>query len=115
MKVNFYATLRQIVGQKTGDIPVEPPVSFRELLNRIIQAYPDIEQKLVDENGEVYSYVHIFVNGRDYQYLIEGADTTITEDDTVNIFPAVGGGGLFITEDDPWNSPVTFMGYRPGY
>jgi molybdopterin synthase sulfur carrier subunit len=92
MKVNFFATLRQIVGTKTVDITVATPVSVRELLNQIIQAYPEIEQKLVDENGEVYPYVHIFINGRDYQYLIEGADSTLTENDTVNIFPAVGGG-----------------------
>ncbi len=92
MIVNFFATLRQIVGRKTVDIPVEPPTTVRYLLSSIIQVYPELQPKLVDEAGDVYPFVHIFVNGRDYQYLTDGANTAITEKDTINIFPSVGGG-----------------------
>lgn len=92
MKVNFYATLRQIIGQKTIELPIEGPVTVRQLVDILIQSYPGLQQELVDPNGGLYQHVHILINGRDYQYLDSGENTQVTKDDLVNIFPAVGGG-----------------------
>jgi molybdopterin synthase sulfur carrier subunit len=40
----------------------------------------------------LWPHVHVFVNGRDAPYLENGVQTIIKSTDTVNIFPAVGGG-----------------------
>ena len=48
--------------------------------------------RLLDEKGNLYSHVHIFVNGRDACYLEKEMDTVIQAEDTLNIFPPVGGG-----------------------
>ena len=92
MIVNFYATLRQIVGKKTLEFEVRDGGTVRELVADIIQAYPLMQRELFDENGELYRHVHILVNGRDTPYLENAIDTHLQPDDVVNVFPAVGGG-----------------------
>lgn len=92
MKVNFYATLRQIVGQKSVDINLESGSSVQNLLDKILELYPPLRRELLDEQGQLYPHVHIFVNGRDAPYLDKGMQTVLQPEDKLDIFPAVGGG-----------------------
>lgn len=92
MQVNFFATLRQIVGQKTVDIPVNEGVTVRQLVNEIVHRYPGLEREMLDEHGDLYEHVHVIINGRDFNFLDQGIDTKITSEDQVSVFPAIGGG-----------------------
>jgi molybdopterin synthase sulfur carrier subunit len=92
MKINFYATLRHIVGQKTIELGVDDPISVSDLVAEIVKIYPGLRVELLDANGNIYQHVHILVNGRDSIYLDGGNEAVVTQKDTVNIFPAVGGG-----------------------
>ncbi len=92
MKVNFFATLRQIVGQKTIEIDLPENSSVQDFLQIIVTQYPAMHKELLDKNGNLYRHVHIFVNGRDAPFLENGMATIIQPDDTLNVFPAVGGG-----------------------
>ncbi len=92
MKVNFFATLRQIVGGKTVEFPLEEGATVKQLLDEMIQKYPQLASELLDEQGKLYGHVHIFVNGRDSPFLEDGIDTVLKPDDNVSVFPAVGGG-----------------------
>jgi len=92
MKVHFYATLRQIVGKKTIEIPVEKQGTLQQLVDEVTTRYPALLHELVDEQGELYGYVHVFVNGRDSRFLEDGLSTVVDPEDTISMFPAVGGG-----------------------
>lgn len=92
MKVHFYATLRDIVGQKTIQVDLPAEATVRQLLDILIARYPPLKRELFDENGELWRHVHVIVNGRDAPYLKQALDTPVKPDDTINIFPAVGGG-----------------------
>ena len=92
MKINFYATLRQITGQKTIELPLDGTITVRELLDQVLCLYPAMRDELVDENGALLQRVHVLINGRDVPYLENQMNTIVTSRDTVNIFPAVGGG-----------------------
>ena len=92
MEVNFYATLRKIVGGKTVDFPIEDGATVQQLLNEIISRYPALAPELLNEQGALYGHVHMFINGRDTPFLEDGMDTELKPDDTVSVFPAVGGG-----------------------
>ncbi len=92
MKVNFYATLREIVGGKTVEIEHQDGMSVQALLELLFQRYPRLRQELMDETGNLYPHVHVFINGRDAPYLERGLATPLSSEDIVNIFPAVGGG-----------------------
>jgi sulfur-carrier protein len=92
MKVNFYATYRPIVGGKTIDFDVNHGITVQQLVDAIIARFPAMRREMLDETGQLYSHVHIFVNGRDACYLDNGMNTAIQAEDVVNIFPPVGGG-----------------------
>lgn len=93
MKVHFFATLRDIAGGKVVEFPVEEGVTAEHLLDAIVKRFPLMKKELLDPtSGRMYGHVHFFINGRDVQFLDDGFRTHIKPDDTVNVFPAVGGG-----------------------
>ncbi|MCZ7568268.1 MAG: MoaD/ThiS family protein [Ardenticatenaceae bacterium] len=92
MKVRFYATLRRIVGAKTVTFSIPEDVTVRQLVAEIVRQYPGLRAALLDESGELHSYVHVFVNGRDAPYCEDGLETVLTANDTIDIFPPVAGG-----------------------
>jgi molybdopterin synthase sulfur carrier subunit len=92
MKVNFFATLRDIAGGKTVEFDVDHGITAQELLDTIIVRFPLMKKELLNENGEMYGHVHFFINGRDVQFTEHKFGTRIEQGDTVNVFPAVGGG-----------------------
>lgn len=92
MKINFYATFRQIVGAKTIELPLGEGITVRQLIDAIIARYPALRRELLDEQGHLYPYVHVFINGRDAPYLDEGLEARLSPDDTVSLFPPVAGG-----------------------
>ncbi len=92
MKVNYYATLREIVGQKTIDFDIPPDSTIGFLIQQMVNRFPDLRPALVDADGQLRGHVHVFVNGRDVPYLENQMDTVLKEGDTVSVFPAVGGG-----------------------
>ncbi len=92
MKIKFYATLRDIVGQKEIEFDIESGVTVQEMINHVINEYPRLKRELLDDDGNLYQHVHVFVNGRDSPYLEEALSTPIQANDKIDIFPAVGGG-----------------------
>jgi molybdopterin synthase sulfur carrier subunit len=92
MNVNFYATLRQVVGAKSVDFDLAAGSTIAQLLEEMIGTYPPLRQELLDEQGKLYQHVHIFVNGRDVSFLEQGMETPLTHGDTIGVFPAIGGG-----------------------
>ena len=92
MKIDFYATLRDVTGQKTVEIDLPENATARQLVDKIVSLYPMIRGKLLDENGDLWGHVHVFINGRDAPFLEDALQTVIQPADTVSIFPAVGGG-----------------------
>ncbi len=53
--------------------------------------YPGLQDRLIDETGEIRRFVNVFVNGEDVRFL-DGLGTAIGEGDEVSIVPAVAGG-----------------------
>lgn len=92
MQVHFYATLRQIVGQKTVDIDIPEGSTVRDLIDEILELYPLLRKDLVDDGGNLYGHVHVLINGRDAPFLEDALETELRHEDTISVFPAVGGG-----------------------
>ena len=92
MKVNFYATLRDIVNGKSVDFDLDHGITAKELLEAIIARYPAMKKELFNADGRLYGHVHFFINGRDVQFTDDDLETKIMPEDVINVFPAVGGG-----------------------
>jgi molybdopterin synthase sulfur carrier subunit len=92
MKVSFYATLRQIVGQKTIEVDIPDGANIGQLIDSIVTAYPALRSEMLDDQGDLHGHIHFFVNGRDVPYLEHQIDTILHPDDVISVFPPVGGG-----------------------
>jgi sulfur-carrier protein len=92
MKVTFYATLREVVGTKTVEFFLPEDSTVQHLMDEMIRCYPGLQKELLNEQGELFPHVHLFVNGRDVIYLESAYQTTLSPKDKITVFPAVGGG-----------------------
>ena len=92
MKVNFHATLRQVVGGKTVEVPIGEGASVGRLVDALVERWPPLRDELLEADGRLARRVHVIVNGRDAPYLQQGLDTRLHADDVVDVFPPVGGG-----------------------
>lgn len=92
MQVNFYATLRQVVNAKTVNFDLPQGASVKHLLDEMIRCFPALKAEMLDDQGNLFQHVHIFVNSRDASFLEFGMDTPLRQEDTIGVFPAVGGG-----------------------
>ena len=92
MEISFYATLRQVIGTKTVDLPLPEGSTVQLLLDAVVERYPSMRDELFDESGELHGHVHVFINGKDAPYLENGLATLLTSQDKIDIFPPVAGG-----------------------
>ncbi len=92
MQVNFYATLRPIVGSRTVEFDLGENITVKQLVDVVVTRFPRLREELLNADGNLYPHVHVFVNGRDAPYLPNGVETLIQPGDTIDIFPAVAGG-----------------------
>ena len=85
--VKVYANLRTIIGKKELSIPGQ---SIQEVLGKLIQDYPGLQQFLLDE-GKLRPRVIITRNGQtlDPSTILQAS---ISDQDQVAIFPPVAGG-----------------------
>jgi molybdopterin synthase sulfur carrier subunit len=62
-----------------------------ELLNALTQKYPQLKRHLFSEDGNLRSFVNIYVNDEDIRYL-DGGNTGVKDGDVVSIVPGIAGG-----------------------
>jgi sulfur-carrier protein len=53
--------------------------------------FPGIQERLVDEKGEVRRFVNVYVNEEDIRFL-QNQNTALKDGDEISIIPAIAGG-----------------------
>ena len=91
MEIKVYATLRDIVGNHSVRLEDAAEMNVDQILQQLFAKHPELRSKLLDNDGRLNPTFHIFINGRNVQYL-NGLETIVTTADDVRIFPPVGGG-----------------------
>ena len=91
MRVKIFATLRPLVGAKEVEVDVEAGDTVRNVLEKLTVEYPALRERVLDDDGNLQSSIHVLVNGRSIEFL-RGINSTIQEDDELALFPPVGGG-----------------------
>lgn len=92
MDVNFYATLRAILGKKTVSVPLSPTTTAIQLVNLVTADHPALHDELLDAENRFHQHMKMFINGREAVYLPDKFETIIKPEDKIDIFPPVGGG-----------------------
>ncbi len=62
-----------------------------EIVSKLIASYPELQKYLVTEQGNLNSFINIYLNSKDIRFLNQES-TTVNHEDTLLIVPAVAGG-----------------------
>jgi len=98
MKVNFYGTYRLITGEKTIYFPVLPGSTLLDLLHAVTIQFPELKHEMLDESGNLYPYIPLFINGRNPRLLENGIFTAVTPEAVLSIFSPISSGRINVEE-----------------
>ena len=62
-----------------------------ELLDNLMQKFPNMKKHLFSEDGQIRNFVNVYVNDDDIRYL-ENSQTQLKEVDVISLIPSVAGG-----------------------
>ncbi len=62
-----------------------------EVFTELQTLYPGIQERLLDEKGEVRRFVNVYVNEEDIRFL-QNQQTPLKAGDEISIIPAIAGG-----------------------
>jgi len=87
--VQIPSPLRRFTGN-SGEVAVEGDTVDAALAD-LMRRYPQLEPHLFGDDGQVRSFVNVFVNDNNIRYA-EGGATRVASGDTVSIIPSIAGG-----------------------
>jgi molybdopterin synthase sulfur carrier subunit len=89
MHWRLFADLAETAGSK--EVAVEgDPETVGAALDALVEANPDLEERVLDEEGAVREHVNVLHNGEALDG--EGLATPVDGDDELALFPPVSGG-----------------------
>lgn len=91
LELRFFATFREAVGQKTITREYETDeLTVGEVLAQLESEFDGLEGTLLSD-GEIREMLSILKNGQGVVHM-DGADTLLSDGDTLSVFPPVAGG-----------------------
>ena len=69
--------------------------SIEEAFVNLCTEYKELKQNLFDENGNIRSFINIYLNDNDIRYA-DGMRSTVKDGDSIQIVPSVAGGSSII-------------------
>ncbi len=87
--VRIPTPLRRITG---GAARVDATgATVREALDGLVAAYPELGERVYDDQGQLRRFINLFVGGEDIRFL-SGLETPLSDGAELSIVPAVAGG-----------------------
>lgn len=87
--VRIPGILRRHTGGE-GDVAVTGS-NVKEVIEGLVQTFPDLKDRLFDGNGDVRSFINIYLNDEDVRFK-QNLETSVKEGDRITLLPAIAGG-----------------------
>ena len=91
MKWKLFADLAEAAGTKEATVDAEPGETVEDALTALLETYPDLRERVFDDEGAVRDHVNLLRNGVNI-FNEEGLDTELEAGDELALFPPVSGG-----------------------
>jgi len=89
VNVRIPAPLKKLAGGQ--DVIKANGSTVGEVIQWLAETYPDLKERLQDEQGGVRRFINIYVNDEDIRF-IKNLETPLNEGDRLSIIPAIAGG-----------------------
>ena len=88
-KVRIPTPLRKLTNNE--EVVEINAATIGEALIELQTRFPGIQERLVDDKGEVRRFVNVYLNEEDIRFL-QGRATALKDGDEISIIPAIAGG-----------------------
>ncbi len=88
-KVRIPTPLRKLTNNE--ELVEVTAATIGDAIKELQSRFPGLEERLVDEKGEVRRFVNVYVNEEDIRFLQNRA-TPLKDGDEISIIPAIAGG-----------------------
>jgi molybdopterin synthase sulfur carrier subunit len=88
-KVRIPTPLRKLTNNE--ELVEVQAATIGEAITELQNRFPGIQERLIDEKGEVRRFVNVYVNEEDIRFL-KNQHTPLNDGDEVSIIPAIAGG-----------------------
>jgi len=89
IKVRIPTPLRKLTNNE--ELVEVDAATVGDAIQELQTRYPGIQERLVDEAGEIRRFVNVYVNEEDIRFL-KNKDTVLNDNDEISIIPAIAGG-----------------------
>lgn len=72
-------------------LQLDSAATLQDVLREVFDRYPTLQAQLLSQDGRLFSFVGVFVNGRDIREL-NSMNTPLQPGDIISLIPAVAGG-----------------------
>jgi molybdopterin converting factor small subunit len=94
MQLRFYANMRTVMGTSSLEVNDVRLVSFRKLVDFLVDLYPDAAFHLLDANRDLRKDVPVYVDGRNPRLAPGGIDAPLKPDSVVSFFSPISSGKM---------------------
>jgi sulfur-carrier protein len=88
-KVRIPTPLRKLTNNE--EIVVVNAPTIGEAIVELQSRFPGIQERLLDEQGEVRRFINVYLNEEDIRFL-QNKQTSLKDGDEISIIPAIAGG-----------------------
>lgn len=92
MEWRLFANLAETADAKRVSVEAGAGDTFGEAFEQLLEAHPELEAEILDENGELRDHIRVLRNDHDPFVVDDGFDTELQADDELALFPPVSGG-----------------------
>lgn len=89
--VRIPTPLRKLTGEQ--DVIRANGKTVGEVLQWLTATYPELQERLRDERGQLRRFINVYVNDEDIRF-IQDLETPLKEGDQISIIPAIAGGAF---------------------
>jgi len=90
MDWRLFATLAE-AADDTVSVGVGHEATLREAFDALLEAHPELESEVLDDDEQLYDHVRLLVDGED-PFRAAGWETVVEAETELALFPPVSGG-----------------------
>ena len=91
VEIKLFGPMREAVGEKTLVRTLPEGATVGDLIDDLVDEYPTLEGRFLDEDGDIDSGVNVTVNGTNVRQR-DGPATELADGDLLRTAPPVAGG-----------------------
>ncbi len=92
MEWRLFANLAEAADSRRVTVDAGPGDTFGDAFEQLLEAHPELEAAVLDEEGEIRDHIRVLRNEHDPFVRDDGLDTVLEEGDELALFPPVSGG-----------------------